>query len=281
MSEQTPSETHIQETASVSPLQKLLICTTPRTASNTFMRMLNAANLGNPIEYFHNQTCVTLCAEWNIPGPKSRSFDIARYMDNLLLQKQHNAIFTTKIQFEHLFQFLLNDAGRGLFQGAKVVYLFRTNVAEQAASYIAASESGIWGTCEVAPISKARKSPLLLSEAIMQMTRHDMYWRKFFAYADIEPLIVTDQDIVLRPGATLAQIGQLLAIKPDLAAALAVAKNRAEYQPNRDAKAAILLEQRPNLQKSAFDRASYASRSANPLANLLGLLLRRTGRAQD
>ncbi len=275
MSKQAPKQTEPPGNLSIFPSHKLLICTTPRTASNTFMRMLHAANLGNPNEYFHSQTCANLCAEWNIPGPKGRDFDLARYLENLLHRQQHNSVFTAKIQFQHLFQFLLNDAGRGLFDGAKAVYLLRTNVAEQAASCMAANQSGVWGPdgSDISKTRPRRSSPYLV-DAIRLLTRHDMYWRKFFAFAGIEPLIVTDQDIVLRPRETLAQIGQLLGVKPDYAAALNVAKNRGKYQGNSGAKTAILHKQHASLRKSAFDRASYAPESLNPLTTLLRPLLR-------
>ncbi len=253
----------------IAPLKKLLICTTPRTASNTFMHALTAAGLGVPVEYFNSKSVASFCDKWKLPGPTNRNFDCAKYVDELMIRQQRNSVFAAKLQFQQFEKYLLNPLGLGLFDGAVVVHLVRLDLVGQAASYLAAYNSGAWGENPPgAGLVNRRIRPGSLLKVIDMLASHDMNWRRFFALANIKPIFLTDQDIIENPVEIITRIAKAIGVDVDLAKVLPVAKAREKYTVNADIKQAILHQELPSVRQIAFRPGTYATERRSLLLRL-------------
>lgn len=265
------------------PLRKLIICATPRSASTTLIALLNVAGIGICGEYFCTTPSGDFIRDFDLGDPRQPGFPIATYLDRLMRSRQRNGTFSVKVFFSHMAEQLLNPTGRDLFHDARVVYLFRTDPGAQAVSIKVALQTDEWMD---KPVDRDRELPEKAGTAglpyfINSLATENMNWRKFFAYAGIDPLTITDEDVAQRPFETVQAIADLLGVDFDRKAVAAVAAKSAKYSVNADRKKSMIQQELAGLKAKAFRPETYADPLIPRKTNLLSRFKRLVWRVID
>ncbi|MEO0829383.1 MAG: Stf0 family sulfotransferase [Pseudomonadota bacterium] len=200
------------------PVQhKLLICAAPRTSSNMLARALMAAGIGLPAEYFYPDFCLPAAERWGCPAPSHDHTTTAAYLETLQARRSVNGVFASKLQFWQFQRFLTNPVGQSLFEGAKVVFLLREDIAAQAASFAVALETGTWETeTDVEPLpDDAPMREDLVHRSSEDMLHEESSWRRFFLLAGISPLILPDRVVNRDTRRAVSDIADLLGVEAD------------------------------------------------------------------
>src|SRR5437868_12044171 len=103
----------------------LIICAAPRTGSNSLARLLLAAGIGVPHEYFNEQFATIAAARWGLPANVLAADQIGAFVDELRRRRRVGDVFATKLQYWQYLGNLANEHGSALFENATVVHLFR------------------------------------------------------------------------------------------------------------------------------------------------------------
>jgi LPS sulfotransferase NodH len=207
----------------------LIICSAPRTGSYELCRLLAAAGLGIPHEYFHPQFSPTLAARWGLTDPLS-PLGIAAYIEALRRRRASGGVFASKIQHWQFDKFLRNSHGAMLFDGALTIHLFRADAAAQFASYRRACVSGRW---DFSPRVTSEPRPDTIEGAIAmldELLAEDAGFRRMFALAGINPMFVTFEDLARDPRHVVKTVARALGVLLDdagVARALAQSKSSA------------------------------------------------------
>jgi LPS sulfotransferase NodH len=201
---------------SAAPAKKtLIICSAPRTGSYELCRFLTAAGLGIPHEYFHPAHAQILARRWHIGGnPLGES--MGSYIERLQNVRATNDVFSFKLQYWQFNEFLRNEFGASLFRDAHIVHLYRSNIADQLASYHFASHSGVWDysarqTTE--PLLEQRDD--LVIAQLAALTWEDAGFRRLFAMMSINPMFVTTEGLFEEPRSVLHRLAQRLNVVID------------------------------------------------------------------
>jgi LPS sulfotransferase NodH len=208
----------------------LLICAAPRTGSNNLARLLLAAGIGVPHEYFNPTFAAVAAARWGFPPAVLSAARIANYIGELRRRRSAGGVFATKLQYSQYRDYLCNDHGRALFDGAVVVHLFRADVFRQFLSYIEALETGRYDFSD-RPTRSPHHAVQVLDERsllgiVEALTAEDSGFRKLFLLLGIRPLFVEFDELNREPRAVLGRIGQALGVtvnEKELEKAVAVA----------------------------------------------------------
>ena len=190
----------------------LLICSAPRTASYELCRLLLAAGIGVPHEYFHEGYARTAAARWGIEGDPLHQDNIGGYIQALRKNRTQGGVFAVKVQYWEFDRWLRNVHGEALFRNASIVHLFRPDVARQFKSMRAAMMTGRW---DFSSRASRPPQPDTLAEALNSLElilQEDAGWRRLFALLDVAPLFITTDDVVDRPRETVSRIAQLTGV---------------------------------------------------------------------
>ncbi len=242
------------------PKVKLIVCATPRSASTTLVRLLESAKLGYPTEYFHHRIVPWLAQKWGISGTGTSITALAHYQDLLYRHAQQNDIFAVKLHFSQFRKFLMNPVGRDLFADAKVVFLMRSNLAQQAASLIVAQQTKHFQADDSTQELAVPRVETDLAKMIADLAQFEMRWRNFFAYANITPHYVHDRDIADNPVETVQAIAAMVGVQPDLEALREFSGQAKKYARHSAQKIQILENDLPALTAMAFDPNTYGSK---------------------
>jgi LPS sulfotransferase NodH len=200
--------------------RKLIICAAPRTGSYRLSRLLRAADLGTPLEYFNPFFVPGLCRRWGVTLGQNGQPAIDLYMEALMRRRVHRGLFSTKLQFRHFDPFLRNQTGRALFDGAVIVHLMRADVQMQSFSLHAALATGRFEFTDRAMIRPqfppgALTDPQRVKQAISAVITEDSNWRSLFAFAGVVPLLITLDDLVERAEETVGRIAARVGLSLD------------------------------------------------------------------
>ena len=198
------------------PRTKIVICATQRTGSYLLCRAMIHCGLGVPHEYFHHL---------HIPliGPRcglAALADSARlqtdpdlrqsYIAALLQRRTVNGIFAVKLQGGEYAEFLDNNEGMELLEGADIIYLWREDLLGQAISRHIAMLTGRWGTDATVTTPPAENPDFFDSDQIIrhanELAREDASWRLFFVQNGIRPLILSYESLCADIGGSLRKI---------------------------------------------------------------------------
>jgi len=140
-----------------------------------------------------------------------------RYIQTLRRRRVQNDVFATKVQFTHFDQSLRNEHGRGLFEGATIVHLFRPDAAAQYASYSSALESGVWDFSsrpttppidrDLADFDGHFRQALQELDSLMGQ---DAGFRCMFTLLNVKPLFVTTDDLSSDPRGVVHKIANAM-----------------------------------------------------------------------
>jgi LPS sulfotransferase NodH len=195
----------------------LIICSAPRTGSYELCRYLVAAGIGIPHEYFNSSYARRLGDRWGFSKSPLDPSELPRYIAALRMRRGLGGVFATKLQFPHFNGSLRNRLGRGLFEGATIVHLFRPDAGAQYASYRSVLESGIWDFSTRATTTPLIRDPKntekyrmeALQELDMLMGQ-DAGFRCLFTLAGISPIFVTTSDLFADPRAVIGKIANAM-----------------------------------------------------------------------
>ncbi len=246
--------------------RKLLICTTPRTSSNSLLGWMHAAGLGLPDELFHRDTIAENAAKWNLRPKPDGSIDLNIYAGIAMQNLAVNGIFSAKFQYAQFERLIRADVARTVFKDAVVIYLHRNDLAAQAASYLTALETGTWlpGNGRPPQPRDPNLPAITLAKAINTLAHQDMSWRKFFAYAQIKPVCISAEDVNHSAVETIVRIGHALGREIDAEALRRSHRNLGKYEQDRDRKRAIIRESSAELTELAFRPDTYRVPDARP-----------------
>jgi trehalose 2-sulfotransferase len=180
----------------------LIICSAPRTGSYELCRYLLAAGIGVPHEYFNPNYARRLGERWGFSKSPLEPSELSRYIEILRRRRAQAGVFATKLQFPHFNRNLRNEHGRRLFEGAKVVHLFRPDAAAQYASYRSALETGVWDFSKRPSLSAVVRDSKdfdgYFKEAMQELDTlmsQDASFRCIFTLLGIRPLFVTTDEL--------------------------------------------------------------------------------------
>jgi trehalose 2-sulfotransferase len=234
--------------------RKLIVCAAPRSGSYRLSRLMHAADLGIPLEYFNPRFVPAFCKRWGVPLGEKGLPDVGQYAKVLMQRRVHRGLFCTKLQYWQFDPLLRNETGRALFDGAVVIHLMRADVQMQSFSLQAALATGRWEFTDrtmVAPQFSAGELADVqrVAKAIDVIVAEDARWRTLFAFAGMRPLLITLDDLVERAEETVERIAGRLGMsfnRESLRGLIAVDEkyriNQVEIAKIKDAVAGKLAE---------------------------------------
>jgi LPS sulfotransferase NodH/GT2 family glycosyltransferase len=192
---------------------KVFVCSTPRTGSYFLCRAMIHHGIGIPHEYFHFLHAATIGPRVGINALrngwllKTDSGVRQAYIQEVMNRRTVNGIFSAKVQWWELADFLNNPEGIELFQDGHFLYLYREDLLAQAISLHVSYQTGRWGFDDLVT-SEPRSEPNFLDNAsinkyLKEISAHDMNWRMFFARNRISPLAVSYESLIADPGSVL------------------------------------------------------------------------------
>jgi LPS sulfotransferase NodH len=202
------------------PAEKtLIICAAPRTGSYELARMLLAAGVGIPHEYFHPRYAEIAGTRWGLSPETLRPGRIAQYIDELRRRRCAGGVFATKLQFWQYQSALRNDHGRVLFDGAVVVHLFRADAFRQLVSFVRALETGRYDFSARLTVRPSSTASLLnerrLSSIADFLAAQDAGFRLLFTLCGIRPIFVEFDRFTREPRCIVEQIATALDVPVD------------------------------------------------------------------
>jgi len=224
---------------SENPAEKtLIICSAPRTGSYELCRYLLAAGVGIPHEYLHPQFAAAMSNRWDLPGdPLSREY-IDFYLQMLRLQRGRNGVFALNLQMWQFPQSLYSLAGAKLFNGARVVHLYRPDIVSQITSWRVAMHTGVWdfsGRHTEAPRpypATTRENVDLFESDLNFVIGEDAGFRRLFAMIGISPIFLTTPQLFAAPRDIVCELARQLEVEPDLASLDATLAASEPYSAN-------------------------------------------------
>jgi LPS sulfotransferase NodH len=129
------------------------------------------------------------------------------YIKEVMNRRTINGIFSAKVQWWELANFLNNPEGIELLQNGHFLYLYREDLLAQAISLHISYQTGRWGFDDLVT-SEPRAEPNFLDNAsinkyLEEISAHDMNWRRFFARNQISPLAVSYESLMADTGSVL------------------------------------------------------------------------------
>lgn len=217
------------------PAHKLLICAAPRTSSKRLARLLLAAGIGVPMEYFNPNGFRALINRWGI-----RKRD---YLPNLYHRRSANGIFAANLQHHQILAWPYSRDFADLFDHATVIHLTRRDKAAQAASLAACLLTGNWGFAGETPVRRYSERQLhkAARHAVQLIDEENRHWVRFFTDRGIAPLAITDEQVNGDDLGLVREIAACLALPFDLASAEKMLQfDRGPYRVNEELKARLL-----------------------------------------
>lgn len=195
------------------PTRKLLICAGPRTSSKRLARLLLAAGVGVPMEYFNVNSIRALTERWGV-GPEL-------YLARLYARRTVNGIFAGNIQHHQMLDWPHPRDFDELFDGAAVLHIERPDKVAQAASLAACLLTGRWGfepadTELDYPEERLRDAA---RRATSLVAAEDRGWAGFFEQKRIDPLLLTSTEVNRHDLETVERAAELISVPFDVAAA--------------------------------------------------------------
>ena len=211
-----PSETPAERT--------LIVCAAPESGSQELSRLLLAAGVGIPHEYFDPSVAREMAQRWELPGDPLEPKYGEYYLQMLKLQRGRNGVFTVNLRYLQYIESLRNRCGARLFHGAAVIHLFCTDIAEQLTAWRVATHTGVWDasgarTTEPRPYAdNAEENIELFDLDLDQVLGDDTGFRKLFAFAGIKPIFLTTDQLLAMPREITCDLARLMGVEPDVAA---------------------------------------------------------------
>ena len=196
------------------PAVRYVVCAAPRSGSYLLARLLIAAGLGVPHEYFQAGHAGRLADRWGIDRA-----DRAGYLAALFRRRTTpNGVWGTKLQWDQCAGWRA-DLDRAVLAGARLVYLTRADTTAQAVSLHLARVSGMWGFDTTPAVGVraggALDDPVGVRAAAAELQAEADAWEGYFAAAGADPLVVRYEEFVRAQPETIARIAEYLGLAQD------------------------------------------------------------------
>jgi LPS sulfotransferase NodH len=226
----------------------LVICAAPRSASSNLSRLLLAAGIGMPTEYFNVNTVQVLTQRWKINS--------AEYAHALVKRRHHNGIFSVNIQFNQMAEF--GSQIEFLLKNATVVHLERMDITGQVISFAAARLAENWSSSgeDLATHFSDEQYEAALKEAIRSLSK-EFEGLKLLKLKHPGVLNITSEEMNFNSIAVINRIAALMEIGPDQETLDKMQRLVGKYKNQAKIKKALLekLQDSTSLQKFAADHA--------------------------
>lgn len=190
-----------------------VICTTPRSGSWLLCRQLFNAGIGVPSEYFGIDHINALYARWRLDPRDTRAY--------LRALREHrttpNGVFGTKLLWA---QFADRRAALKieLLGHARLLYLFREDLAPQVVSLHLSIITGRWGfDATTAPMRRgdiAIGDERHLGECERLIREQQHAWRELFDGRGLAPMRMRYEDVVDDQPGSVERVARLLGLAP-------------------------------------------------------------------
>lgn len=198
--------------------RKLIICSAPRSGSYELCRLLTAAGIGTPHEYFNPRNAKQAALRWGLKADPLSKEGIETYIASLLTRRVQNGVFATKLLFRQYRKHLQNSIGSGFLKDAAFVHLYRPDVIRQFSSLRASQISGRWDYSERNSTTPQTDSIEAALRSLESLVGADAGFRKLFVLVGKTPLFITTDEVVNEPRETVQRIAQFVGVAPDLSA---------------------------------------------------------------
>lgn len=207
------------------PKSSYLLCGTPRTGSTFLCDLLTSTGVaGRPESYFREPDLALWAARLDVPIADDGTVVIRDLVVGALRRgTTANGVFGARIMWGTM-DLLVDglrtaDAGRDLdvleetFGPVQLVHLRRRDVVRQAVSWARAEQTGYWQQGDAA----AAEPHLDLDQVghfVRTIREHEAAWSAWFSEQGARPHVVTYEDLVEDPGATVRGLLDQLGIEP-------------------------------------------------------------------
>jgi LPS sulfotransferase NodH len=170
------------------PVNRYLICSTPRTGSTMLCRALTSTKLaGCPEEYLRHDRIIP----WvNRLGLTDLNFSF--YLGEIEKRRTSaNGVFGLKLHYRDFIRFFSSEAtrqiGEAWIKQQTVIFFRRRNKLSQAISFFKAVESNIWSVekndCneDVVTTRNYNFSPVKISRYLCELIQEDQHWADFLS----------------------------------------------------------------------------------------------------
>jgi LPS sulfotransferase NodH len=219
------------------PRSSYLLCGTPRTGSTLLCDLLASTGVaGRPESYFREPDQVTWAARLGVPVADDGTVRIDDLVAATIREgTTANGVFGARIMWgtmDVLVEGLRSDRPRRdidvlaeAFGPLQLVHLRRRDVVRQAVSWARAEQTGFWQQGDVAA-AEPRLDLDQLDDFVRTIREHDAAWSAWFSEQALRPHVVTYEDLVEDPEATVRGLLGQLGIRPpsDWVASSAVAR---------------------------------------------------------
>lgn len=195
------------------PESKLIICSPPRTASTFLCHALAVAGIAKPAEYFGTAPERRIRLRTDLAKSMDQYRIDAQYFEDIIRRRCFDGLFATKLQYWQLKRLMRGRLSARLFDGARVVYLTRTNLRDQMVSQAVANLTQRWGEVGTVKDAPAHFSDTQLLDAARDALQFLLLelrgFDEFFALSDIKPLRLSSEDVAADPLSTVKQLASL------------------------------------------------------------------------
>lgn len=243
--------------------QRYIVCCTQRSGSFLLLRQLLNAGIGVPHEYFHPLHLGSLADRWGINRTDRRS-----YLETLVRHRTTpNRVWGTKLQWWQYTQWR-EEIDQLVQAGAKLIYLYRAQVAAQAVSLHLAHVTGIWGfdgekTTAGQP-AKRLHDLAGVRECERTILSDNRHWEAFFRQHQVEPLAICYEDLIADQASTVRQIAAFLGLPQDDYRTPPSEPHHVVLPPEVQAAQGELLQSYLPLRPEEFAGEGAASRPSSP-----------------
>ncbi len=203
-----------------------ILCGTPRTGSTLLCSLLCSTGVaGRPDSYFREPDQQRWTTHFGVPITEDGQFDYAEFVRSAVqFGSTPNAVFAARIMWGTMHRLVdgLNphpnersdvDVLEDAFGPLRFVHLRRRDVVGQAVSWARAEQSGYWQQGDKAQ-ADARLDLDQIDALVATIHEHNDAWRTWFAAGAVEPLDVTYETLVCRPGQTVTRILDFIKVEP-------------------------------------------------------------------
>jgi LPS sulfotransferase NodH len=202
-----------------------LLCGTPRTGSTLLCSLLASTGVaGRPESYFREPDEAEWAARFRVPIDSNGAFNYRQFVNGAVRAgSTANGIFGARVMWGTLSRVVEGsrrsprqsdlEVLREPFGPMLFVHLQRRDRVAQAVSWARAEQTGYWQQGDVASVD-----PHFDATHIEVLTRtiadHNAAWTAWFAQENVRPHVVTYEDLVANPRATVRGILEHLAVEP-------------------------------------------------------------------
>lgn len=213
------------------PRRVLLVCTAPRSSSKRLARLLLAAGIGVPMEYFRPPRIEGL-------GARFGTRTLAEYLAAIRARRTVNGVFASLLHWRQYDATLRNAAGAALLRDATLVRLERADRDAQVVSLAAAMLSGNWGFERPREaVYEAGTMASALDAAAAMLAAETAGWEAFFAGRPA--LALRSDEVNAQPAAAVARVARALDVTFDRDAVARMAAIDPTYEGERALKKSL------------------------------------------